>query len=238
MNKNPESPIAALMQSTSDTTSPATPTKRPTPETTQGSHTGVDTVTGEDDAATDAMFTCVHALTGRLPPITRTEFTGGSLPVTAQVLLVINAFGLGEFTTPHVPAETAIHNAIRAEAIQKAQTPPLHDMGVPRKVPRNLNTQEAGGVLGRSARYSKRSPSGAVWYFVLPHCASQALFRSLISSKLARNEAACVGAMWKPSERHTVHKGIDRGRCPTQLSMKCVRTNSPNLRWMNSDMGA
>ena len=56
----------------------------------------------------------MEALTGRPPSIALTEFTGGSLAVTAQVLLVISPFGLGELITPHMPVETATQKAIQA----------------------------------------------------------------------------------------------------------------------------
>ena len=83
-------------------------------------------MTDEDAAATDTMFTCVDAFTGRPPSITRAEFTGDSLAVTAQVLLMLNAFDLGELTIPHVPAEIAIHNAIEAMVNWKVYKLPPH----------------------------------------------------------------------------------------------------------------
>ena len=117
-----------------------------TPETAQGSHTGVDAMTDEDDAATDAVFTCVDALTGRPPSTARAEFTGESLAVAVEVLLVISASDLVELTTPHVPEETATQNAIQAMVNRRVHTLSPHDMEVPRKVARNVTTQSVHGA--------------------------------------------------------------------------------------------
>ena len=99
---------------------PATP---PTPSTPRPvSRRDVDAGDDEDTIEAGNMNAYIDVLTPSPTALRSLAFEGNSQAVAAQVRLILNSFGLGALTVPHVPPITATQNAIYRQRLREHQS--------------------------------------------------------------------------------------------------------------------
>ena len=97
----------------------------------RGGRRGRDVAAGDDEGTieADGMNACTDVLTPLPTALHSLLFEGNLQAVAAQVRIVLNSFGLGALTVPHVPQTTTAQNAMQSAVDRKGAFAPHGGLG-------------------------------------------------------------------------------------------------------------